>query len=259
MPLRHALLIAALAVPSAAFAQSQPFEPLEPEARWTVQVGAGVYSSFSPTTRDEVIATPWVSGTYRDFVEVNPIDGLSVNIVTQERVRLGVQLRPRFAQPDIKDLGLRRPGVGADAGVYGYVRLPGNVVFGGSVVGDASSDDAGVEYTASLAYRRITPVGLASVSLYARGGDEKRNGHVFGVTASDSAISGLPGFGPKRGLAAVGGTLILLAPIRDRYAVGAFANYESLDDRTADSPLVRRERAGWTVGVGAGMLFQSGL
>lgn len=259
MSLRYALAVAALGLPSAALADPQPFESVEPPTKWTVQLGAGAFSGFSPTGKSQVLAVPWASGTYRDFIDVNPLDGVSVNVLTEDRIRVGVQLRPRFPQQDIKDLQLRRPGLGVDAGVYGYVRLPGNIVAGGYVVQDISGDHAGLEYTVSLSHRRVTPIGLASLSLYARGGDEDRNGHVFGLSARDSTTSGLPAFAPAGGVSATGATLILLTPIGDRYAVGAFVNYEALEDRAAQSPLVRGDRAGWTAGFGGVMRFQSGL
>uniref|UniRef100_A0A0N4ZZD0 PE-PGRS family protein n=1 Tax=Parastrongyloides trichosuri TaxID=131310 RepID=A0A0N4ZZD0_PARTI len=147
---RLALLTVALgALPAVASAQSQPFQPLEAPQTWKVDIGGGFVRGFSVSgdKSEDFNFTAWGSASYRDIVYANGLDGLGWNAVKRDGFHAGVQLRPRFAAGDIE--GMDRPGYGADAALYAFKRLPGNVVVGGRIQHDATGDDAGLEYYGS--------------------------------------------------------------------------------------------------------------
>lgn len=173
--LRLALLTVAVAgLPVAAMAQSQPFIPAEAPQTWKVDIGGGVVRGFSATgnNSDEASFTAWGSASYRDIVYANGLDGLGWNAIKRDGFHAGVQLRPRFAAGDID--GMDRPELGADAALYAYKRLPGNIVVGGRIQHDATGDDAGMEYYGSISHQRVTRVGLLQTMAYMRAADDER-------------------------------------------------------------------------------------
>src|SRR5690606_32589563 len=102
--------------------------------------------------------------------------------------RAGVQLRPRFATGDID--GMDRPDLGADATLYAFKRLPGNIVVGGRIQHDVTGDDAGMDYYGSVGHQRVTRVGLLQTLAYMRGSDDKRAQRYYGVSATEASGSG---------------------------------------------------------------------
>lgn len=239
--------VLALAEPSAA--QTAPFQAVESAKRWRVEIGGGVVHGFSATGDADKDANfiPWGSASYKDIVYANGLDGLGWNIISSDRLRAGVQLRPRFSAGDIEGYDLDRPGLGADATVYAFRRLPGNIVAGGRVQYDATNDDAGLEYYASVAQQSVTRVGLLNTTVYVRGGDGDRNERYYGVPAS-AAASGLTPYEAGGGLAGAGAAVFLAVPVGERFGVGAFVNYERALGDVADSPLMDKADT-WRAGL----------
>lgn len=259
MSIRLLLLSAAFSVTaSAAFAQSQPYEQVEAPKTWRVDVGGGITHGFSATgnTGDDINYTAWGSASYRDIVYANGLDGLGWNAVMSDDFRAGVQLRPRFSAGDIEGSSLDRPGLGADAALYAYKRLPGNVVVGGRVQQDVTGDDAGLSYFASVGHRRVTPVGLLSLTSYVTGGDDKRLRRYYGVTPAEAPGSGFSAFEPEGGLSGVGAAALLAVPIGDRFGVGGFVNYEHRLGDTRNSPLIE-DKGVWRAGLIGVIRFSS--
>jgi len=268
MPTSVALRFAALAAPLAAAAlfslpagpvraQSMPYEAVEAPTTWKVDIGGGVVRGFSATgnTSDEFNFTAWGSASWRDVIYANGLDGLGWNAVKRDDLRVGVQLRPRFAAGDIE--GLDRPELGADAALYAYRRLPGNIVVGGRIQHDVSGDDAGLEYYASVGHQRVTRVGLLQTMGYVRGGDDERARRYYGVTAAEAPGSGYAAFEPSGGLSGLGGVVMLAVPIGDRFGMGGFVNYEQRLGDLKDSPLVEDDHV-WRAGLIGVVRFNSG-
>lgn len=261
MKILKVLALSALALPltaGTALAQALPYEEIEAPRTWRVDVGGGAIHGFSPTgNADDVNWTFWGSANYREIVYANGLDGLGWNAVMREGFRAGVQLRPRFSAGDIEGSSLDRPGLGADAAVYAFARLPGNVVVGGRIGHDATGDDAGTTYHASLGHRRVTPVGLLQLTSYVNGGDSDRASHYFGVSPEQAPGSGYDAFQPGGGLTAAGAAALLAVPIGDRFGLGGFINYERRLGDVRDSPLVDGNDT-WRAGLIGVMRFSSG-
>lgn len=250
MKLRALALAAALiGLPATSvLAQSQPYAAVEAPKTWKLDVGGGVVRGFSATgnTSDGFTATAWGSASYRDVIYANGLDGLGWNAVKRDDLRMGVQVRPRFAAGDIE--GMDRPALGADAALYAYRRLPGNIVVGGRVQHDVSGDDAGLEYYASVGHQRVTRVGLLQTTAYARGGDDARVQRYYGVSAAEAPGSGFAAFAPSGGLSGVGAVALLAVPIGDRFGMGGFVNYEQRLGDIKDSPLIADDHV-WRAGL----------
>jgi len=255
---RLALLTAAFAgLPAAALAQSQPFQPVEAPQTWKVDVGGGFVRGFSVSgdKAEDFNFTAWGSASYRDIVYANGLDGLGWNAIKRDGFHAGVQLRPRFAAGDID--GMDRPDLGADAALYAFKRLPGNIVVGGRIQHDATGDDAGLEYYGSVSHQRVTPIGLLQTMAYMRGGSDERVQRYYGVTSQEAANTDYAAFTPSGGLSAAGAAALLAVPIGDRYGVGAFFNYEQRLGDIKDSPLIEDDHV-WRAGVIGVVRFNSG-
>lgn len=261
------MLFRALAVPAfalatlvaaPAFSQSMPYEQVEAPKTWKVDVGGGFVRGFSATGANakDTNWTFWGSASYKDVVYANGLDGIGWNAINHDDFRAGVQLRPRFAAGDIDGFA-DRPELGADATLYAFKRLPGNVVVGGRVSQDVTGDDAGMTWNAQIGHQRITKVGLLQLMAYGRGGDADRLNRYFGVTPEDAATSGYQAFEGDGGLSALGASAFLAVPIGDRYGAGAFVNYEEYMGDSRDSPLLDDTHI-WRAGI-VGVVRFSGM
>ena len=260
MSFRALVLTAAFSLSAgSAFAQSQPFEAVEAPTTWKVDIGGGMVRGFSATgnTSDEFTATAWGSASYRDVVYANGLDGLGWNAVKRDDFRAGVQLRPRFSAGEIEGSTLDRPDLGADAALYAYKRLPGNVVVGGRIQHDVTGDDAGLEYYASVGHQRVTRVGLLQTTAYARGGNDERVQRYYGVSAVEAPGSGFAAFAPSGGLSGVGAVALLAVPIGDRFGMGGFINYEQRLGDIKNSPMIEDDHV-WRAGLIGVVRFNSG-
>ena len=258
----HALVFATalFALPAAAvLAQAQPYQAVETPKTWKVDIGGGVVRGFSATgnTSDEFSVTAWGSASYRDVIYANGLDGLGWNAIKRDDFRAGVQLRPRFAAGEIEGSSLDRPDLGADATIYAYKRLPGNVVVGGRVQHDVTGDDAGMEVMASVGHQRVTPVGLLQVMAYGRAFDDARAKRYFGIAPDAVPGSGFSAYEPSGGAAGAGAAALLAIPIGDRFGMGAFVNYEQRLGDIKDSPLLKDDHV-WRAGLIGVVRFNSG-
>ena len=248
-----ASLVAAAAVltaASGASAQTHPYERVGPQQNWTVDIGAGAMFSQDSNgdTGGQTNAVPYIAANWRDRVYFSPFEGLGWNVVSTDTLRAGVQIRPRFGPDDIEGLTLDRPDFGADAAVYAYQHLPGNIVVGGRISRDISDVSEGTEYQASVGHQRVTPIGVLNASAYVRGGDRKLADAYYGVSTAEALANGISAWAPDGGLQGAGATALLIAPLNPRWAVGGMVNYERRLGDVADSPLSQNDDS-WRVGA----------
>jgi len=258
LPLSVAAAVTCLATP--VLAQTAPYERVGPQQDWTVDLGAGVlYSQDSNgDTGGQTNAVPYIAANWRDTVYFSPFEGLGWNVVNTDSFRAGVQVRPRFGPDDIEGLTLERPDFGADAAVYAFQRLPGNIVIGGRVSRDISDVSEGTEYYASVGHQRTTPVGLLNATAFVRGGDRKLADAYYGVDASDALANGISAYAPDGGVQGAGVNLVLVAPLNKQWAIGGLAGYERRLGDIADSPLSENDDT-WRVGGFIARRFGSGV
>jgi len=234
-----------LGLPVAAFAQTQPFKPVEAEKDWTLMVGGGPIYGFSVSGKDpdRFNFTPWGAFSYKDRLYANGLDGVGYNVIKRETVRAGVQIRPHYSgQSELE--GLIIPDRGADLALYSFVRVGGNWSVGGRVTHDISDVTDGSELFVSASRQDITRVGLLQSTFYVRAGNQKSNQAYYGVEADEAAVSGLRAYNLGGGVQNVGAAFLMMTPIGDKYAVGTLFNIERALGDVADSPLIERREHG---------------
>lgn len=239
--------IAVAAAATSVAAQSQPYRPVQEPTDWSVNVGAGAVYGFAGPFGDDsesVNLIPWADFNWRDRLYGNPLDGVGYNVVKQDRLRMGVQLRPRYgASSDYDELDL--PGLGADAAAYAFVRVPGDIVVGGRIMRDVSGETDGTAWYVSAGSQGITPVGLLRGTAYVRGADGATNDAYYGVPDA-AATPELEAFSADGGASGAGAALVMLTPLGERWGLATFVNAERALGDVADSPLIReRENGEW--------------
>ncbi len=240
----------ALFSPTSVLAQTQPYKSVQEQKLWSLEVGGGPVYGFSAnggSTR-ETNLTPWISFTYDNRFYVNGLDGVGYNLIHVDDLRVGGQLRPRYASGNAAGGTLERPDFGIDATVYAFKRLAHNVVVGGRVTHDLSGVSDGTQLFASVGHQKVTRVGLLQTIGYVRAGDRKVVSAYYGITPADSIASGLPAYSPGGGVQNAGVAALLMVPFGDRYGAGGFINYERVLGDAADSPLVDRANI-WRAGL----------
>lgn len=258
LPLTASALAACL-LAAPAFAQTQPYERAGPQQNWTVDLGVGVLASqdTSGDTGGQTNVVPYIAANWRDIVYFSPFDGAGWNVVRNDSFRAGVQIRPRFSPDDIEGLTLERPDFGADAAVYAFQRLPGNIVVGGRVSRDVSDVSEGTEYYASVGHQRVTGLGLLNLTAFARGGDRKLADAYYGVSPSEAAVNGIAAHAPDGGIQGAGVNAVLVVPVTRQWGAGALVGYERRLGDVADSPLSQSDDS-WRVGAFVARRFGGG-
>lgn len=233
----------ALSVPATALAQALPYKDVEAPATWEVNVGGGPVYGFSPGGKDphKTNFTFWGSAHWKGRLYANGLDGVGYNLVNDDTLHVGAQLRPRWGGRKDTESGVESPDMGADLALYAYKRTWNDWVVGARAGRDVTGVSDGWDVWGSISRQDITPVGLLQSMVYARGADKNTNQTYYGVSARDAAaLPALEAYDPKGGLNRVGVAFLMMTPIGDKYAIGTFANYERILGEAADSPLIER-------------------
>jgi outer membrane protein len=234
-------LVGSLAAADAAQAQAQPFKPVQAEQTWTLDVGGGAIYGFSPWggSSDKISFIPYGDFSWKDRLYGNPLDGLGYNVVKQDRLRAGVQIRPHYSGASGDNDVLDRPGLGADAAVYAYYRIAGNISLGGRLIHDVSGQTDSTGYFLSATQQSVTPVGLLQTTLYARGSDGRGARAYYGLTPTEAVASGYAAYRPDAGFQNAGLAALMMTPLGDKWAIGTLFNAERAVGDAADSPLTQ--------------------
>ena len=235
-----ALAAAAIAIPSLAQAQTQPYVSQGKSSDWTLDVGAGAVFGFTPggSKANQVNAIPWVSYNWHDRFYANVLEGVGYNVIKNDLWRVGVQIRPNYTGASAID-GLKLPGFSADLTGYVYRRIGYNFSIGGRLMHDVSGQTDGTAAWLSVGHQDITPIGLLQTTVYTRIADRRSNQAYYGIDAQQSAQSGLPMYTLGAGAQNAGVALLMLSPVTKHYAIGSFLNVERALGDVADSPLIQ--------------------
>ncbi|ADU13995.1 MipA/OmpV family protein [Asticcacaulis excentricus] len=222
-------------------AQAQPFKPVGPQSKWTIDLGGGAVYGFSPNggNPDKVNAIPWASFNYRGRVYGDPLSGLGYNVVLRDRMIAGVQVRPHYGGKSNQLPGLEVPGLAADLGAYAFYRIGDKISVGGRFTQDISNVYGGNGLFLSAARQDITRIGMLQTTLYARYGDRKSNQAYYGVDNSEAATTGLHPYRLGAGLQSVGAAVLWAVPVRKRFVLVTFVNADQALGDVADSPLLQ--------------------
>lgn len=246
---RSTLMLAMLPfamAPAAVPAQAQPpmqgpsDGPSDPDGgdRITIGIGGLYAPAYQGADDYRFQPLPMVDVKWGRFF-VNLQDGIGANIFDSDHVTVGVGLTPvgGYRAKDAPD-GIGKLSLGL--GGRGFVKLRQGgfeATLGATKV--ITGNTEGVIADASLAYPVKASDKLMLIpSIGTTWGDRKHNNRYFGVTAAQSAASGLPQYRAGSGLVDAKAELAVVYRLTDRIGVMAMGGVSSLLGDAKDSPIV---------------------
>lgn len=265
------MLLSAITVPAAAqeisdqaVEQSNLGGPRS--SKWNINLGAGLGTApaYPGAKRERLTPVPFASITYDNLVFVGPL-GLGFNAFRwasadgQYGFRAGPVIgytggRKESADSHLAGLGDIQPSL--TAGLFATFRA-GPFEFAATARQAVIHSENGLLGLTSLSYHMPVVANKLDIAfgLQLTAANATYSNTWFGVSAEQSAQSGLPVFTPKSGVLLEPG---LLASATYRYSehvfVRGFAGVKQLTDDDADSPIVQN-RTQWSMGLGAGYHF----
>lgn len=249
-PSRSIFILGALlaTLPAAAVAQAQSAWPSWLPSEWEaggIVVTAPKYEGSKNNTVMGVpvifpAGTPGVDGT----VQFKGIDDVRVRLIKFNGFEAGPVAGYRFGREE--DDGRRLRGLGdIDGGLvlggYAAYRI-GNLAAFASYNHQATGDETGGLLRFGLeAVTRLQPRFIVTLTGGATWASNDYMRSFFGVTAAQSARSGLVAFAPDSGIKDVFIGLGAEVPLAERWTLRANARYTHLVGDAADSPVVERQ------------------
>jgi outer membrane scaffolding protein for murein synthesis (MipA/OmpV family) len=252
MGARILMAAALLALPVAAAAQQPSAAPSgsQPAASkdWDIRIGAGALYQPEYEGSDEfkVSPLPLVMVSYRDLVFLRGTT-LGANAFTwqgprpSDKLQVGPLVRYQFGRDEDDSDDLRGMGdIDAAVEVGGFLTYGiGPWSLGATLFKDAS--DAHDGFTAKFAAghrHRFSPKLQLRSELSSTWADENYTQTYFGVTAAQSARSGMRQYSPEGGIKDVGITFDLDYSLTEHWGITGRVGYKRLLGDAADSPLV---------------------
>jgi len=252
---------------------AQPASGNEPPGDWQVTVGAGALygPAYSGSDESEVQPLPFLDVTWRDRVFLNVRNGFGVFVLNEgggppgpggqggspgggaliEEYALGLSVRPSEGRNEDDDDHLAGMGdidLSAEIGAFGSLEL-GPVELGAEIYRDVAGGHEGLHGSigATLGaspYRRLR----VEAGPFMKFGDGQYLESFYGVSAEQSARSGLAAYDAGSGIYAAGVEAMAHLAISDSWGLLAIAEYQRLVGDVADSPVVE-EKGGVEVGA----------
>jgi outer membrane scaffolding protein for murein synthesis (MipA/OmpV family) len=231
-------LLALLAAPAAA-------DDLETDSSdWDIMLGAGAMLAprYEGSDRFTVMPLPVIDIVWRDRVFLNSFNGLGIYALNRDDLQLGISINYDFGRSESDDRrhlgGLGDVDAAAQGKIfasYGWngIELSAEVAhsFGGS---DGTLVEAGIAYPIALGERLSVTPGF-SVSW----ANEDYMEAYFGVSASQSANSGLSPFAADAGFKDIDLTLDARYLLTEHWALGLRVGAGYLLGDAADSPVTQ--------------------
>lgn len=257
-----AAVIFAAAATTPAFAQA----PAETRGDWRVNLGAIGFAtpSYEGSNSYKARALPIVDVEWRETVFLSAERGLGANVVTlrdpggRGAFRAGPFVNYRFSRDQGDDDDLRGMGDvkdGVDLGAFAsYDFGP----LGLRVAGRRNVSHSELGGTIDLGLRYRVPVGgtMIGVGPSATWADSDYMQSYFGVTAAQSAASGMRAYAPSSGFKDVGLSANAVHPLGGNWALTGLGGYKRLIGDAADSPLVKDRGTPNQFRVGLGITYR---
>lgn len=244
-----AILLAGSSV--GALAQSAPVQANKTADDWTVSAGAALASapSYSGAAKTKTMAIPTFDIRYRDWFFINPFLGVGVSTELLDGLRGSASLGPSFDRREAKDEA-RLNGLG-DVRIALAVNLSLDYKLGNAFTKTrlvsrlGSGNERGTVLEAEAGYNVLASrSGVLGLGLQVKAVDGTYASNFSGVSASQSAASGLAVFNAKAGVASVGAFVQAIVPVNDRWTFFGRAAYNQLRNDAANSPItVDRDQA----------------
>ncbi len=252
-----------------------PPGPPQGGPNWSAQVGGGALfaPSFVGDDNYQLFLLPSIRASYGERLTVGVPDGLKYDIIRTKRLRIGPNVRPSFgrnedgrqpfsiagaANDDLLGLGDVDPAV--EVGGYAEYRF-GKAALGANVTKALGGHD-GVIADVTLRYNNRKMLGCKplfySVGPSVRLVDQTFHQSFYGVTAAQSAASGLAVYEPEGGLNSYGLSAAAIYPIRNRVSATVLAGYDRLAGEVAESSLVSERGARDQANLGLFLTYRFG-
>lgn len=190
---------------------------------------------------------------------------LTSNLINHEFIRFGPAINYRFGRDDVDDDIVDRMGdidsafeIGASMGLdFSNASSPRHR-FGAFLefLHDVSGEHGGYLVTGTMKYWR--PLGRAfdfGLQAGVTYGNRDYMNAYFGVSASDSALSGLPTYSANGGIRDLTITPSLIFHLSKKWHIGGFFRYQRILSDAADSPLVDQRGDANQILVGLGLAY----
>lgn len=245
------------------------------------QLQVGLFTAYTPAflgSKDyQLIAGPNIQLRY-DRISLSLQDGLGFDVVRSGGWRIGPSIGLRQSRQQDGDSPLRIAGdrsdallglgtIKASADVGGYIAYDRGSIGARLDVRQATNSDLGliatlgVRYTARIPTSSAprTPPAIFSIGPRLSFVDNKYNQAYFGVTAEQSARSGLSPYRPEGGLLSAGVGAVAIVPLTDRISGMLIGGYDRLTGDAARSPLVEERGSRNQATVALGLSYRFGL
>ncbi len=211
---------------------------------WDIRLGAGavVVPKYEGAKKLKAMPMPLIDVTWRDRVYLNPVNGAGVYLVNTPNIDLGVGMTYRFGRD--QDDGPKLKGLGdVDGGLAGRIFA---AYWAGpfSVYANATSDFGGRQ----SATGEVGALGLLPLSekvalratAFTTWADNRNMETFYGVTATQSARSGLAQFNAKGGFKRADAAIALNYQITPSWSLDVSVGTGYLMGDAADSPVTER-------------------
>lgn len=229
----------------AAQAQSEPpievptDAPPEEENRFAIGLGAAFLPAYHGADSYRVQPLPALDIKYGRFF-ANFQDGIGAHLIDTQTVSIGagITMADHYRAKDApRGVG----GLSFGVGVRGFVKVRQagfEAVLGGTKI--VAGSTAGFVADASLSYPiMVSPVLMIVPSVGTSWADRKHLNRYFGITAQQSAASGLRQFRLGRGFLDAKAEIAAQFRLTDRIGLGLVGGMTSLIGDAGDSPIVR--------------------
>lgn len=235
-------------VSAGAQAQTSPSSamPAKSTSDWNYSLGAAVISAprFVGSDTQRTMVVPNFQARYKDWLFIDPIRGIGVQ--TQLNGDLGasaalaIDLASRKRKDDARLTGLGDISESAALRI-GLDYKPGDAFINATMVSRlGKSNGRGTLFEADIGYNVLkSRSALVGVGLNLKGMDSTYARNFFGVSAAQSAASGLPVFNADSGLQSMGPFVQAVVPLSERWIFFGRAAYSKLRSDAAASPITQ--------------------
>lgn len=248
LPALGAAIVLTFLVPSAVRAQQPPGPNGGPAQDWDIRIGAGaVYQPDYEGSDDyEISPLPMLMINYRDLVFLRG-PTLGANAFTWKgdrpgnKLQIGPLVRYQFGRDEGDNDALRGMG-----DIDGSVELGGFINYGLgpwsaglTVFQDVSDSHDGLTAKVSAGYRLpLGPKLMLRGEIFSTWADDNYTTTFFGVTAAQSARSGMAQYRPEGGFKDAGIGLDINYSLTENWGLTGRLGYKRMLGDAADSPLV---------------------
>ncbi|NTV49611.1 MAG: MipA/OmpV family protein [Geobacteraceae bacterium] len=249
-------LVMAVIVPTASALSAEP-EKISTHSGWKTSVGSAliIAPAFTGSKRYNLLAVPDIRVAYKDLFFANARDGVGYAVLNQDGWRVGPVITYTFSRSEKDGGSVFRIAGSRDDSLRGMGDVPGTVSLGGFAEYDIKPYKLSMRlhkglsgHNGLVAEGKVNYGGMLVLSgrrlVYSFGphikfGDQTYVNAYWGVSAEQSARSGLARYHADAGVTAYGINGFAMTQMTDSISISMIAGFDRLASTVADSPLVQ--------------------